>query len=64
MHDARHVVATVLADQNLSPKDIAELLGHTTSAITESTYLHAFNAGAREERIRRAMEAARTAVTA
>jgi integrase len=57
-HDARHAFASQLADLNLTSSDLAPILGHSTSGITEAIYTHAFNRDEREERVRQAMEAA------
>jgi integrase len=46
-----------VADLGLDSSDVAEVLGHTSSAITERIYIHAFNREAREQRIREAMGA-------
>lgn len=54
-HDARHAFAPQRADIDLTSSDVAPILGHVTAGITESTYLHAFNREAREERDRKAM---------
>ncbi len=54
-HDARHALASELAEQGLSSSDVAEVLGHSSARITESTYIHAFNKHKREARIREAM---------
>jgi integrase len=57
-HDARHAFASQLADLELDSTDLAPILGHATSGITEAIYVHAFNREAREARVRKAMEAA------
>jgi integrase len=57
-HDARHAFASQLADLDLSSSDLAPILGHSTSGITEAIYVHAFNRDAREDRVRKAMEVA------
>jgi Phage integrase family len=41
-HDLRHVVASALIDQGASPSYLARVLGHSSPAITLSTYAHAF----------------------
>jgi integrase len=54
-HDSRHAFASQMADLGLSSTDAAEVLGHTSSTITERIYTHAFNREQREERVRQAM---------
>lgn len=54
-HDARHAFASEMAYLGLDADDVKEVLGHTTKAVTETIYTHAFNRAKREERIRRAM---------
>jgi integrase len=58
-HDARHACASQLADRDLKSDDVAALLGHSSAKITEDIYIGAFNRDEREERIRKAMQAAR-----
>jgi integrase len=57
-HDARHAFASEMADLGLDADDLREVLGHTTTAVTEGIYVHAFNRDKREQRIREAMGAA------
>ncbi|HET8874199.1 MAG TPA: hypothetical protein VFM83_10985 [Gaiellaceae bacterium] len=47
--------ASETAYRGLASDDVSEVLGHTSPAITEKIYTHAFNRAEREERIRRAM---------
>jgi integrase len=54
-HDARHALASQLGALGLSSADAAEVLGHTSSGITEKIYIHSFNREERETRIRDAM---------
>jgi len=39
-HDLRHTYATLLLEQNIHPKIMSELLGHSTIALTMDTYSH------------------------
>jgi integrase len=39
-HDLRHTAATLLLGQGIHPKVVAEMLGHSTIAITMDTYSH------------------------
>ena len=39
-HDLRHTAATLLLSQNLHPKMVSEMLGHSTISITLDTYSH------------------------
>lgn len=39
-HGLRHTYATLLAARGYSPKDIAEMMGHSRAAFTMSTYAH------------------------
>jgi integrase len=54
-HDARHAFASEMAYLGLDAEDVKEVLGHTTKAVTEAIYTHAFNRDKREHRIREAM---------
>jgi integrase len=54
-HDARHALCSALVEQGLSSADAAELLGHTSAALTERVYVGVFDRDKREERIREAM---------
>ena len=40
MHDLRHTAATLLLQNNVHPKYVAETLGHANIAITLNTYSH------------------------
>jgi integrase len=42
-HDARHAFASELAAYGVPVAAITEVLGHSSSQVTESTYLHAFD---------------------
>ena len=48
----RHAFASEMAYLGLDADDVMEVLGHTTRAITEAIYTHAFNRDKREARIR------------
>jgi integrase len=39
-HDLRHTAATLLFAQNMNPKLVSEMLGHSTISITLDTYSH------------------------
>ena len=39
-HDLRHTCATLLLAQNVNPKVVSEMLGHSSIAITLDTYSH------------------------
>jgi integrase len=39
-HDLRHTCATLLLSQNVNPKIVSEMLGHSSIAITLDTYSH------------------------
>jgi len=39
-HDLRHTYATLLLEQNIHPKVMSDLLGHSTIALTMDTYSH------------------------
>ena len=39
-HDPRHTCATLLFSRNVHPKDVQELLGHSSISITLDTYSH------------------------
>lgn len=39
-HDLRHTAATLLLSQNVHPKVVSEMLGHSTIALTLDTYSH------------------------
>jgi len=39
-HDLRHTCATLLLTQNVNPKVVSEMLGHSSIAITLDTYSH------------------------
>ena len=39
-HDLRHTCATLLFSRNVHPKDVQELLGHSSISITLDTYSH------------------------
>jgi integrase len=40
LHDARHTAATLLLAQNISPRVVMEILGHSTIAVTQNIYGH------------------------
>ena len=39
-HDLRHTAATILLKQNVHPKKVQELLGHSSIVLTLDTYSH------------------------
>ena len=39
-HDLRHAAATYLLSQDVHPKVVQELLGHSSIALTMNTYSH------------------------
>jgi integrase len=49
-HDLRHVAASALIEQGASPVYVARVLGHSSPAITLSTYAHVFARVEHEER--------------
>jgi integrase len=48
LHDLRHAFATISLGQGTSMKEVSELLGHSTPAITMSYYAHTMDGMARE----------------
>jgi integrase len=41
LHDVRHTVATLLAqERDVTLTDISRLLGHASTAVTEAVYIH------------------------
>jgi integrase len=48
LHDLRHTHASLLALRGVSPKVIADRLGHTNVAFTLQTYTHVYEAQRRE----------------
>lgn len=40
MHDIRHTTATLLLEQGVHPKVVAEILGHSSIQITLDLYSH------------------------
>jgi integrase len=57
-HDLRHIAASALIESGASPSYVARVLGHSSPAITLSTYAHVFAAAEHDERMRERMEAA------
>ncbi len=53
-YDLRHTCATLLFSRNVRPKDVQELLGHSSISITLDTYSHVIPAT--RDRAARAME--------
>jgi integrase len=53
--NARHAFVSQAADLGLSSDDVAEIVGHTSSKVTEGIYKHAFNREEREARQREVM---------
>lgn len=54
LHDLRHAYGSRLASKGLSPRQIADAMGHEKTATTE-IYIHRFNGEAADERVRAAM---------
>jgi integrase len=42
-HDLRHTTASILLENNVHPKIVQELLGHSTVTLTLNTYSHIIN---------------------
>ncbi len=42
-HNLRHSVASILLENNIHPKLVAELLGHSSTKVTLDTYSHIIN---------------------
>jgi integrase len=57
-HDLRHIAASALIEQGASPSYVARVLGHSSPAITLSTYAHVFAKVEHEERFRELQEQA------
>jgi integrase len=57
-HDLRHVAASAMIEQGASPSYVARVLGHSSPAITLSTYAHVFARLEHEERFRELQEQA------
>lgn len=47
-HDLRHGCATLLIAQNVNPKVVSEILGHSQIALTMNTYTHALSSAWRD----------------
>jgi integrase len=56
-HDFRHAAASLWIEQNLSPKKVQELMGHSSVTMTFDTYGHLFAARDGDGHIAEAMEA-------
>lgn len=56
-HDFRHAAASLWIEQNLSPKKVQELMGHSSITMTFDTYGHLFTAREGDGHIAEAMEA-------
>jgi integrase len=56
--DLRHIAASALIEAGASPSYVARVLGHSSPAITLSTYAHAFATVEHEERFRELQEQA------
>lgn len=52
IHDLRHTVATLLLEQDVHPRVVQELLGHSSIALTLGTYSHVAPAMHREAALR------------
>jgi integrase len=48
LHDVRHCFASITLKQGTSVKEVSELLGHSSAAVTLSIYAHAMEGVARE----------------
>jgi integrase len=57
-HDLRHVAASAMIEQGASPSYVARVLGHSSPAITLSTYAHVFARLEHEQRFRELQEQA------
>jgi integrase len=57
-HDLRHIAASAMIEQGASPSYVARVLGHSSPAITLSTYAHVFAKVEHEERFREMQEQA------
>jgi integrase len=57
-HDLRHGYASMMIAQGLSSTDVAAQMGHAHSGITESIYMHQFDAQRTDDRVRRAAQVA------
>ncbi len=57
-HDLRHVAASMMITDGASPSYVARILGHSSPAITLSTYAHIFHRLEHEERFRALQEQA------
>lgn len=51
LYDLRHMCATAAMERGVHIKDVQELLGHSTPALTIATYSHA-SVGQREQAVR------------
>ena len=40
MHDCRHTAATLMLRSGATPHEVALILGHSSSQVTEKFYLH------------------------
>jgi integrase len=57
-HDLRHVAASMMITDGASPSYVARILGHSSPAVTLSTYAHVFDRLEHEERFRAQQEQA------
>lgn len=56
-HDFRHAAGSLWIEQNLNPKKVQELMGHSSITMTFDTYGHLFTAREGDGHIADAMEA-------
>jgi integrase len=47
-HDLRHTVATLAINDGMLLKDVSEMLGHSSTAVTERNYAHLLQLRMRE----------------
>lgn len=54
-HDMRHAFASRMIWRGTSPTDLARVMGHESSAVTEKVYIHLFNRQETDSKIKDAM---------
>jgi hypothetical protein len=57
-HGLRHLYACLMIERGVSSKVLADQMGHTSSAVTEARYIHAFNRVRTDESVRDALQEA------